>query len=131
MARRNVLVETPLVSNCQVLEVCGREHPIGLYRRFGVPVALATDDEGVSRTDLTEQYERAVRVHGLGYRALKQIAKDSLRHAFLPRGTRLRLLRRQEREFRRFERGFQSPPPTEASRNALKRGSRPVPRTLR
>lgn len=131
MARRNVLVETPLVSNCQVLEVCGREHPIGLYRRFGVPVALATDDEGVSRTDLTEQYERAVRVHGLGYRALKQIAKDSLRHAFLPRGTRLRLLRRQEREFRRFERGFQWPPPTEASRNALKRGSQPVPRTLR
>jgi adenosine deaminase len=106
MARRDILVETPLVSNCQVLEVCGREHPIGLYRRFGVPVALATDDEGVSRTDLTEQYERAVRVHGLGYRALKRIANDALRHAFLPPRTRLRLLRRQERAFARFERGF-------------------------
>jgi adenosine deaminase len=106
MARDDILVETPLVSNCQILEVCGGEHPIELYRRFGVPVALATDDEGVSRTDLTEQYERAVRVHGLGYRALKQIANDSLRHAFLPRRTRLRLLRRQQREFRRFERGF-------------------------
>jgi adenosine deaminase len=71
-----------------------------------VPVALATDDEGVSRTDMTEQYERAVRVQGLGYRALKQIANDSLRHAFLPRRTRLWLLRRQAREFRSFERRF-------------------------
>jgi adenosine deaminase len=106
MAHRDVLVETPLVSNCQILEVCGRDHPIELYRRFGVPVALATDDEGISRTDLTEQYLRAVRVHGLGYRALKRIANDSLRHAFLPRRTRLRLLRRQAREFRRFERRF-------------------------
>jgi hypothetical protein len=49
-------------------------------------------------------------VHGLGYRALKQIANDSLRHAFLPPRTRLRLLRRQEREFRSFERGFRSRP---------------------
>jgi hypothetical protein len=47
-----------------------------------------------------------VRVHGLAYRALKQIANDSLRHAFLPRRTRVRLLRRQAREFRRFERRF-------------------------
>jgi adenosine deaminase len=106
MARRDVLVETPLVSNCQILEVCGRDHPIELYRRFGVPVALATDDEGVSRTDLTEQYKRAVRVHRLGYRALKQIANDSLRRAFLPRRTRLRLLGRQARAFRSFERRF-------------------------
>ena len=106
MARRDILVEAALVSNCQILEVCGRDHPITLYRRFGVPVALATDDEGVSRTSLTEQYELAVRVHGLGYRALKQMATDSLRHAFLPRRTRVRLLRRQAREFRRFERRF-------------------------
>jgi adenosine deaminase len=71
-----------------------------------VPVALATDDEGVSRTSLTEQYVLAVRAHGLGYRALKRIANDSLRYAFLPRRTRARLLRRKAREFRRFERRF-------------------------
>jgi hypothetical protein len=103
MARQGVLVEVPLVSNEQILGVRGRAHPLAFYRRYGVPVALATDDEGVSRTDLTEQYQLAVTRHGLGYRALKRIATDSLRHAFVPDGTRARLLREQGRAFARFE----------------------------
>jgi adenosine deaminase len=106
MAERGVLVEVPLVSNEQILGVRGKDHPLGFYMRHHVPVALATDDEGVSRTDLTEQYELAVRRHGLGYRALKRIANDSLRHAFLPDATRASLLRAQARAFARFEARF-------------------------
>ena len=60
----------------------------------------------VSRTDLTEQYELAVRRHGLGYRALKRIALDSLRHAFLPDGERATLMRRLATELHRFEARF-------------------------
>jgi adenosine deaminase len=103
MARRGVLVEVPLVSNAQILGVRGRAHPLRFWLAHGVPVALATDDEGVSRTDLTEQYELAAREHGLGYRTLKRIAGDSLRHAFLPDATRALLLRRQAAAFARFE----------------------------
>jgi len=103
MARRDVLVEVPLTSNKQILGVAGRRHPLRFYLRHHVPVALATDDEGVSRTDLTEQYEQAVLDHGLGYRALKRIAVDSLRHAFADRATKERLLRRQRQLFTRFE----------------------------
>jgi adenosine deaminase len=106
MARRGVLVEVPLVSNEQILEIAGRRHPLAFYLRHGVPVALATDDEGVSRTDLTEQYELAVARHGLGYRTIKRMAIDSLRHAFLPDGERATLLRAQAAAFRRFEARF-------------------------
>lgn len=106
MAKRGVLVEVPLVSNEQILGIAGRAHPFAFYLHHHVPVALATDDEGVSRTDLTEQYELAVARHGLGYRSLKRIANDSLRHAFLDDATRARLLREQAVAFRKYEARF-------------------------
>ena len=93
-----------LTSNRQILGVSGKRHPLGFYLRHGVPIALATDDEGVSRTNLTEQYEQAVRVHGLGYRTLKRIARDSLRFSFLAPGDKALALRRQTAAFDRFER---------------------------
>ncbi|MGK5640713.1 adenosine deaminase family protein [Streptomyces sp. URMC 126] len=84
MAQRHVLVEVPLVSNAQILGVDGPRHPFALYRRHGVPVALATDDEGVERSDITAEYEHAATAHRLGYRALKELARTSLEYGFLP-----------------------------------------------
>ncbi|MBH1937417.1 adenosine deaminase [Streptomyces sp. AV19] len=84
MAARHVLVETPLTSNSQILGVSGRRHPFGLYRRHRVPVALATDDGGVERSDITAEYQRAATSHRLGYRALKNLARTSLEYGFLP-----------------------------------------------
>jgi len=83
MARRHVLVEINLTSNCQILVVCGRDHPLPLYRRSGVPVALSTDDEGIERTDLTSEYERAVRLYHLGYEDLRAMARAALDHGLL------------------------------------------------
>src|SRR2546429_3135011 len=34
-----------------------------MYKMFGVPMALATDDEGVSRIDLTHEYVRRSEEH--------------------------------------------------------------------
>jgi len=83
MAERHVLVEIALTGNEQVLGVKGADHPFPLYRRSGVPVALVTDDEGVSRTDLTAQYQRAVTAYDLGYGDLKTMARAALQHGFL------------------------------------------------
>ena len=55
-----------------------------MYLKAGVPVALATDDEGVSRSEMTREYERAVLDQGLDYVTLKKMARTSLEHAFLP-----------------------------------------------
>ena len=82
------MVEISLTSNDVILGVSGKDHPFPLYRQFGVPVALATDDEGVSRIDLTHEYMRAVQTYSLSYRELKQMVRTSLEHIFLP-GERL------------------------------------------
>jgi len=55
-----------------------------VYRKYGVPVALATDDEGVSRSDMTHEYLRAVETYDLSYIELKHMARESLEHSFLP-----------------------------------------------
>lgn len=84
LAQRKVLVEICLTSNDTILGVRGKEHPLPAYRQYGVPVALATDDEGVSRIDLTHEYVRAVETYGLSYADLKEMARMSLEHSFLP-----------------------------------------------
>lgn len=83
MARDRVAVEINLTSNAVILGVKGATHPLSLYREAGVPVVLSTDDEGVSRSDMTNEYLRAVTEQALGYRDLKQIARDGLQYAFL------------------------------------------------
>jgi hypothetical protein len=83
MARRQILVEIMLTSNDVILGVKGKEHPLKTYIRSGVPVALATDDEGVSRSEMTQEYQRAVADQGLGYLQLKRMARNSLEYAFI------------------------------------------------
>jgi adenosine deaminase len=84
MARERIAVEVNLSSNAVILGVTGDAHPLRLYRRFGVPVVLSTDDQGILRTDLTNEYMRAVREQGLRYTDLKDMARASLEYAFLP-----------------------------------------------
>jgi len=84
MAERNVLVEISLTSNDLILGVSGPEHPLLVYMKYGVPVALATDDEGVSRSDMTHEWLRAETTYELSYADLKRMARQSLEHSFLP-----------------------------------------------
>lgn len=84
LARKHVLVEINLTSNAVILGVRGAQHPFPIYRRYGVPVALSSDDAGVSRITLTHEYERAVETYHLSYGDLKQMVRASLEHSFLP-----------------------------------------------
>jgi len=84
MAAKHVMVEISLTSNDVILGVSGKDHPFPLYRMFGVPVALSSDDEGVSRIDLTHEYVRAVQTYDLHYADLKRMVRTSLEHSFLP-----------------------------------------------
>jgi adenosine deaminase len=83
MADRHVMVEFNLTSNDVILNVKGDDHPFMLYRRAGVPVALSTDDEGVSRIDLTHEFVRAADTYPLSYRDLKLMVRASMEHSFL------------------------------------------------
>ncbi|MBT2507736.1 adenosine deaminase [Streptomyces sp. ISL-98] len=83
MRRHHVLVEAPLISNAQILRVGGDRHPLRTYLAAGVPVALATDDPGVSRSDLTAVFRRAVTDQGLNVAQLRNLSRASLDHAFI------------------------------------------------
>jgi adenosine deaminase len=84
MAAKHVMVEISLSSNDLILGVAGKDHPFLLYRQFGVPVSLNTDDEGVSRIDLTHEYVRAAQTYDLHYLDVKQLVRTGLEHTFLP-----------------------------------------------
>lgn len=86
MAMEGIAVEINLTSNAVILGVKGADHPLNLYRTHGVPVVLSTDDEGVLRSDMTNEYVRAVREQGLTYPELKQIARAGLHYSFVPGG---------------------------------------------
>jgi hypothetical protein len=83
MARRHILVEDCLYSHELVRGMRGRDNVLPIYLHAGVPVALATDDEGVTRADLTTSFLRAIEGYGIGYLQLKTMVRDSLDHAFL------------------------------------------------
>jgi len=84
MAQKHVMVEINLSSNEGILGIKGVEHPFPLYRAAHVPVALSTDDEGVSRIELTHEYVRAALDYHLSYQDLKQLARTGMEHNFLP-----------------------------------------------
>jgi len=84
MARKHILVEINLSSNEAILGIKGKEHPILLYRHYKVPVALSTDDPGVLRTNLTEQYKKAILSYDFSYFEIKNLVRNSISYSFLP-----------------------------------------------
>jgi adenosine deaminase len=83
MASRGVLVEICLTSNDVILGITGARHPLPMYLKHRVPVALATDDPGVSRGDITMEFQRAAETYHLNYLDLKGFARASLNFSFL------------------------------------------------
>ncbi|AKF85686.1 adenosine deaminase [Myxococcus fulvus] len=83
MREAGVLVEICLSSNNVLLGVKGTDHPLSAYLVEKVPVTLATDDSGILRGDITQEYVAAAAVQGLDYKTLKQLARASLEHAFV------------------------------------------------
>ena len=103
MRIRKIAVEISLSSSDAILGVTGVRHPLRLYLKAGVPVVICTDDEGVSRSDLTNEYVRAVLEHSLSYAELKQISRNSLEYSFLDAATKAQLLTKWAAAWKLFE----------------------------
>jgi hypothetical protein len=103
LASRNVLVEVALSSSDVILGVRGSRHPLQAYLKYGVPVALVTDDAGVSRSTLTLEFRKAVDDQGLDYVTLKRLARNSIAYSFADEPTRARLTTELNGDFRAFE----------------------------
>ena len=106
LRRRPVTMEISLTSSDLILNVRRKDHPLPTYLAAGVPVVLSTDDPGVSRIDLSNEYFRAARDYNLGYRRLKAIARNALIYSFLPPDEKQRELQRFDRSSAEFERSL-------------------------
>jgi len=80
----NIAIEILLTSNEELLGVKGPDHPILLYRENKVPMILSTDDPGIFRTTITEQYViAAIRYPDLKYDDFVKFAYNSIEYSFL------------------------------------------------
>ncbi|HLO45133.1 MAG TPA: hypothetical protein VK175_12430 [Leadbetterella sp.] len=105
MKDEQIAVEINLTSNEFILNVKNDEHPISLYHQHGVPIVISTDDAGVLRTNLTEQYVLlAKRYPEFSYSEIKQLVFNSIRFSFIEEESmKTSILKKLENDFLEFE----------------------------
>ena len=103
MRERGIPVEVNLTSNDYILGIKGQAHPITLYRKYGVPFVISTDDAGVSRNTLSNEYVLFASQYKTDYAEIKKLSYNSLRYSFLAEADKQRLLKALDARFTRFE----------------------------
>jgi len=106
MKEQGIAVEISLTSSDIILGIKGAKHPITVYRDAGIPITLSTDDEGVSRIDLSYEYVRAIQEFDLSYSDIKDISYNGLKYAFLPEPEKAVMLKSLDKRFLEFENRF-------------------------
>jgi adenosine deaminase len=105
MKEKGIAVEINLFSNEFILKVKGDRHPVTLYKEFNVPIVISSDDAGVLRTNLTEQYVLlASRYPEFTYSGIKKIIYNSINYSFIKEpSVKKKLLAKLDRDFIAFE----------------------------
>ncbi|MFV8377949.1 adenosine deaminase [Flavobacterium sp. LB3R33] len=108
MAKKNIPIEINLVSNEFILKVKESRHPLTLYKKFGVPIVISTDDAGILRTNMTEQYVLlAKRYKDVTYSDIKQYVYNSINYSFIKEASvKKQLLLDLDKRFAHFENQF-------------------------
>lgn len=105
MSTNKIPVEINLLSNEFILGVKDDRHPVLLYKHFNVPIIISTDDPGVSRTSLTEQYVLlAKRYEEITYPDIKKYVYNSINFSFIKdQHLKEKLIQDIDRRFQKFE----------------------------
>lgn len=103
MREKGIPVEINLTSNAFISGIHGGNHPITLYRKYGVPYVISTDDEGVTRHNLSNEYVLFASRYKPSYAEVKKASYASIRYAFLPDAEKKRLTRQLDQRFAAFE----------------------------
>lgn len=106
MKKDNVSIEINLTSNEFILGVKDSEHPVRLYTNSGVPIIISTDDPGILRTSLTEQYTLLVMRYGFSYGEVKTFVYNSIKYSFLDDDTKTSLTKSLDTAFSNFEKQY-------------------------
>lgn len=96
-------LEICLQSNLETQSVARlSEHPFGEFLRRGLKVTLNTDNRLMSKTGLSEEYQRAVIAFGLTTHELARVVRNGFEAAFLPTEVREALRARTEQRLEQF-----------------------------
>jgi adenosine deaminase/adenosine deaminase CECR1 len=103
MREKNIPVEVNLTSNEFILGIKDAAHPVTLFRKHGVPFVISSDDAGVSRNNLSNEYVLFASRYQPSYAEIKKVSYDGIRHAFLPEAEKARLAKQLDQRFAAFE----------------------------
>ena len=104
MQSHHIALELLPTSNDFILNVKGAEHPAMTYLEAGIPILLATDDPGLLRCRLSDEFfMMADTYETLTYGQLKKMAINSLRYSFLEAEDKRKLLTSLEKAYLDFE----------------------------
>jgi adenosine deaminase len=108
MAQKNIPIEINLVSNEFILKVKENRHPFTLYKEFNVPIVISTDDAGILRSNMTEQYVLlAKRYPEVNYETIKKYVYNSINYSFIQdEAVKKQLIRDLDNRFKTFEAKF-------------------------
>jgi adenosine deaminase/adenosine deaminase CECR1 len=106
MRASDIPVEINLTSNSFISGIKGENHPVTLYRKYGVPYVISTDDAGVTRHTLSQEYVLFASRYKPDYAEMKKTSYNSIRYAFLQAEEKTRLTRQLDARFAAFEAGM-------------------------
>jgi adenosine deaminase len=106
MRENDIPVEINLTSNAFISGVKGENHPITLYRKYGVPYVISTDDAGVTRHNLANEYVLFASRYRPDYAEMKKVSYNSIRYSFLAPADKARLTKQLDVRFASFEAGM-------------------------
>jgi adenosine deaminase len=103
MREKDIAVEINLTSNAFISGISGENHPLTLYRKYGVPYVISTDDAGVTRHNLANEYVLFASRYKPSYAEVKKASYNSVRYAFLPDADKKRLTTQLDARYAAFE----------------------------
>lgn len=101
--KKNAAIEINFTSNEFILGVKDEHHPYLIYATYGVPLIISTDDSGVSRNNLTNEYLLLATRYHPSYERIKAYVYNSIKYAFLETSKKEQLVRDLDKRFMVFE----------------------------
>ena len=101
--KKNAVIEINFSSNEFILGVKGDKHPYLIYSKYAVPLIIATDDSGVSRNNLTNEYMILASRYHPSYKRIKSYVYNSIKYSFLEKKEKEFLKKDLEKRFVVFE----------------------------
>jgi len=95
---RNIFVELCPSSNFQIGDFSKYNYPLRQYFDIGLKVTINTDNPGISRTNITNEYLVSSEIANLSKLEVLQLLRNSFQAVFLPKDQKKQLLIRIEEE---------------------------------